>query len=174
MSELGIHKARAIAGSEQFSPDANGNLIIGLDMQLDDGQTMTVTFPFAGKAPEYSMKKLRMLGWTGDDVTELTGIGANEVDVRVYEETYDGKTQLKCEIVYGGGAFKFKSQLDDRGKKAFAAQLRGLAKSIPAAPGSGTTARSSNGHARKATGTSGGPPDRDFAIDNDANDDIGF
>lgn len=164
MSEIGIHKARAIAGSEQFSPDANGNLIIGLDMLLDDGETMTVTFPFAGKAPEYSMKKLRMLGWTGDDVTELTGIGANEVDVRVYEETYNGKTQTKCEIVFGGGGFKFKNQLDDRGKKAFAAQLRALAKSIPA---SGAQSQ------QRATGANGtrpqqGPPDRDFAPDDDA------
>jgi len=173
MSELGIHKARAVAGSEQFSPDTNGNLIIGLDMLLDDGETMTVTFPFAGKAPEYSMKKLRMLGWTGDDVTALTNIDANEVDVRVYEETYEGKTQTKCEIVFGGGSFKFKNQLDDRGKKAFAAQLRGLAKSIPAAAASGV--RSTNG-TRKATGTNGGPPDRELAVDaGDANEDaLGF
>lgn len=181
MSELGIHKARAIAGSEQFSPDKSGNLLIGIDMQLDDGEVMTTTLSFSGKAAEHSMRKLRKLGWShADDVTDLMGIDSNEVEVRVFEEDYTNPTtgvssvQQKCEITKSGG-FRFEKQLDDRGKKTFAAQYRGLAKSIPVQTANGAQrSTSSYGGARKATGTNGGPPDRDFAADHDANDDIGF
>lgn len=132
---VGTYTARAVKGSEQYTADKGGNLMLGLDMQVEggdaEGSQMTLTMSFSGKAAEYSIKKLRMLGWTGTDVTDLAGIDANAVPVRVYEEEYDGKTRRKIEIVYGGGSFKFKDQADERMKKQFAASLKGLAASIP-------------------------------------------
>lgn len=136
MITVGTYKARAVKGSEQYSPDKNGNLLLGLDLQIEggdfEGASMTVTLSFSGKAGEYSMKKLRMLGWAGTDVTDLAGVDANAVDVRVYDEEFNGTSRRKMEITYGGGSFKFQNQCDDRQKKAFAQQLRGLAASIPA------------------------------------------
>lgn len=150
MAELGIHKARAIRGSEQAGVDSKGNLRLAVDMALSDGSgAVTVTFSFAGAAPEWSIKKLRMLGWVGDDIDNLKGIDTNEVEVRIYEEVFEGKPQRKADIVFGGGTFKFEKQLDDREKRSFAAQFRNLAKTIPAARGSET---------RRATGTDGAAP----------------
>jgi len=133
MADIGVHKARAVKGSEQSTVDSGGNLMLAVDMcLLDSGENVTITLSFAGKAPEYSIKKLRMLGWVGDDIDNLEGIDRNEVEVRIFEDIFEGKPRRKAELVFGGGAFKFENQLDARQKKSFAAQFKNLAKTIPA------------------------------------------
>src|SRR5574343_1586056 len=134
MLECGNYEARAVPGSEQYGTDKSGNMQIAIDMMVEtpgyEGETMTVVLSFAGKAPEYSIKRLRMLGWKGNDLDNLIGIDANRVPVRVYDDTYQGKTHRKMDIQTGGGTFKFQSQIDARQKKAFAAMFRGAAAAI--------------------------------------------
>ena len=47
-------------------------------------------------------------------------------------ELYQGQEKMKVQILTGGGSVKLKDQLDDKGKKAFAAKYRDLAKSAVA------------------------------------------
>jgi len=136
MIENGMYTARAIFGSEQYSADSKGELLLAIDMQFEGGEAegtvMTATLSFSGKAAEYSVKKLRAMGWTGNDVSNLDGIDATPVQVRVFTETFDGKSTQKCDIaIGGGGTFRFKAACDDRQKKAFAAKYRGIAAGIP-------------------------------------------
>lgn len=138
---IGNYMARAVKGSEQYAPSAGGEPQIAVDFAIEGGEqegaTMTVVFSFSGKAPEYSIKKLRQCGWEGDDLEDLTGIDANAVPVRVFDDTYENRegkrvTRRKMEMAWGGdGKFRFDQQMDPRQKKGFAATFRSLAKSIP-------------------------------------------
>lgn len=135
----GNYRGRAIKGSEQYGQTKNGNdqIVIDLDL-LDIGEKVSTFLVFTDKAAQFSLDRLRACGWTGDDLSKLDGIDANEVDVEVKYEMYQGQEKMKVQIVTGGGAVKLKDQLDDKGKKAFAAKYKDLAKSVaakaPAAP----------------------------------------
>jgi hypothetical protein len=137
--EAGTYRARAIKGSEQYGQTSNGNdqIVIDLDL-LDLGEKISTFLVFTDKAAQWSLDRLRACGWTGDDLSNLDGIDANEVEVEVAYEMYKGEEKMKVQIRTSGGAVKLKDQLDDKGKKAFAAKYRDLAKSVtakaPAAP----------------------------------------
>lgn len=135
----GTYRGKAIKGSEQYGQTSNHNDQIVLDLDLlDIGEKVSTFLVFSDKAAEYSIDRLRACGWSGDDLGNLDGIDANEVEVEVKYETYQGELKMKVQIVTGGGRVKLKDQLDDKGKKAFAAKYRDLAKSVagakPAAP----------------------------------------
>ena len=127
----GTYRGQAIKGSEQYGQTKNGNDQIVIDLNLlDIGEKVSTFLVFTDKAAEYSLDRLRACGWKGDDLSNLDGIDANEVEVEVKYEQYNGETKMKVQIITGGGAVKLKDQLDDKGKKAFAAKYRDLAKSV--------------------------------------------
>jgi hypothetical protein len=157
---IGEYVARGIKGSEQYAPADNGEPQIAVDMQIEggdfEGASMTVVFSFSGKAPEYSIKKLRMMGWQGDNLEDLSGIDANAIPVRVFDHTHNGKTYRKMEVVYGGeGKFKFQKQMDARQKRGFAQAFMGLAKTIPGKRSADDFPGSYGG---QAAGGTGAPP----------------
>lgn len=142
MSELnGTYRAKAVAGSEQYGTTSNNHDQIVLDFDLlDVGEKVSVFLVFSEKAAPHSIKRLRTAGWTGDDLSSLVGLGSRECEVRVFHEEYQGQMKMKTEIV-SGGTVTLKTQLDDKGKKAFGAKFRDLAKSTPkptAGPSNGT------------------------------------
>lgn len=139
----GEYMARAIRGTEQYAPSAGGEPQIAIDFAIEGGEhegaSMTIVFSFSGKAPEYSIKKLRACGWQGDNLEDLSGIDALPVAVRVFDDTYtdrrtnETKTRRKMELQWSGdGKFKFEQTMDARQKRGFAAAFAGLAKTIPA------------------------------------------
>lgn len=129
----GNYRGKGIAGSEQYGETSNKNDQIVIELELLDlGEKVSTFLVFSDKAAPYALQRLRALGWTGDNLADLSGIDANEVDVRVFYEEYQGKTTMKVDIVTAGGVV-LASQLDDKGKKAFAAKYANLAKTTPAA-----------------------------------------
>ncbi len=129
----GTYRGRAIKGSEQYGQTSNGNDQIVIDLDLFElGEKVSTFLVFTDKAAQYSLDRLRACGWTGDDLSNLSGIDANEVDVSVKYEMWEGQERMKVQILTGGGAVKLKDQLDDKGKKAFAAKYRDLAKTVAA------------------------------------------
>lgn len=136
----GTYRGRAIAGSEQYGTTSNGNDQIVLNLELTDiGETVSTFLFFSEKAAPHSMKRLRLLGWKGNDLANLEGIDENEVDVRVFYEEYQGEQKMKVEIVSGGTVSI--QQVDDKGKKAFAAKYKALAATT--APVNGAKAKAS-------------------------------
>jgi hypothetical protein len=77
---------------------------------------------------EIAARALRAMGWVGDDMTDLTGIDRNIVELDIQPDTYNGVTRLKTKWVNvpGGGGIVFKNKLDEDGKKAAAARMRAM------------------------------------------------
>lgn len=140
--EPGIYLGRAIAGSEQYGSTSNGNdqIVININL-LDLGETVSTFLVFSDKAAPWSMKRLRALGWTGSDLTNLEGIDSQDVDVEVKYEEYQGEMKMKVQIV-AGGTVTLENQFDDKGKKAFAAKFASLAKSTTPAKAAKPASRS--------------------------------
>jgi hypothetical protein len=131
----GTHRGRGIAGTEQYGTTSNGNDQIVVDLDLFDiGEKVSTFLVFSDKSAPYSIERLRALGWSGNDLANLTGIDQNEVSVEVKYETYQGEEKMKVQILTGGGVV-LKDKLDDKGKKAFASKYKALAASSTPAPG---------------------------------------
>lgn len=120
----GIYKGRGIAGSEQFGKTSNGHDQVVIDLTIDvDGNSRRVStfLVFTDKSKSFSLDRLRALGWAGGDA--LVGIDKNEVDVEVRYEEYQGKRQMKIEVMTGGGTFKIKEEMAISERRAFMAGL---------------------------------------------------
>jgi hypothetical protein len=127
----GTYRGRAIAGTEQYGTTSNGNDQIVLDLDLIDlGEKVSTFLVFSDKSAPYSLERLRACGWKGDDLSNLSGIDANEVNVEVKYEMYQGDEKMKVQILTGGGVV-LKDKLDDKGRRAFAARYAKLAKATP-------------------------------------------
>ena len=131
----GYYQGRAIAGSEQYGFTKKGDEQIVLDLSIPslERQVSTVLF-FSDKAYTYSLERLRACGWTGDDVTQLVGIDANEITVEITYEVYEGKERMKVNIATGGGRIKLETPMDAAAKRGFAARMKALAKGGAPAP----------------------------------------
>jgi hypothetical protein len=120
----GIFKGRALT-DVQFGETTNGHPQLAIVMRmLAENQTQDATtfLIFSPESAPYSFDRLRALGWEGNDLTNLKGIDKNEVDVRVWTDDYQGKPQVKCEII-GGGRVTLAKPLS---KEAFAAKVAAL------------------------------------------------
>ena len=141
--KLGTFKGRAVKGTEQYGETKNSYPQIALPMRMDigDGNSQdAVTFLiFSPDSAPYSFERLRALGWKGNDLSqELVGIDANEVDVNVRADQYEGKAQIKCDIVAGGGTVKLDKPIS---RDAFAAKVKaisGVQTGVPGAAGGGS------------------------------------
>jgi hypothetical protein len=134
----GTYRAVAVAGSEQYGQTKTGTDQIVLDVDLIDlGERVSVFLYFSEKAAPHSMKRLRAAGWTGTDLANLEGLGSQECSVVVKYEEYQGEQKVKVEIM-AGGTITLENKLDDKGKKAFGAKFRDLAKAS-APVGNGAT-----------------------------------
>jgi hypothetical protein len=143
--EGGTYRAKAIAGSEQYGTTSNNHdqIVIDFDL-LDIGERVSVFLVFSEKAAPHSIKRLRVAGWSGDDLSNLVGLGSTECEILVKYEDYQGQQKMKTEIV-SGGTVTLKTQFDDKTKKAFGAKFRDLAKATPK-----PTAQASNGTTKPA------------------------
>ncbi len=129
--QAGRYKAHAVSGSMQFGMSAKGNEQISVDLLLPTGEMVTTFLSFSDAARPYSEDRLVALGWAGIghelDEAELN----REVDVDVSYQDYQGKQQMRVDIVPGGGRVKMKTTLDEAQKKAFLQRLTGISKSAP-------------------------------------------
>jgi hypothetical protein len=135
--EAGIYKGKGVLpdGGKDTTPkfgDANtGTLQLYVDLELrgKDGSfagRATTFLTFTDKAAVFSIERLRALGWQGtkvEDLKSLAGIDKNEVEVEVRNEVYNGKTQMKVEIVTGRVAAPDKPVATDIALARIAAML---------------------------------------------------
>ena len=127
----GKYRAKAVAGSEQYGQTKNGNDQVVITMELlDIGEQVSVFLYFSDAAAPHSIKRLRRAGWSGDDLSNLVGLGSTECEVEIKYEDYNGEQKMKAEIA-SGGTITLDTQLDDKAKKAFGAKFRDLAKATP-------------------------------------------
>jgi hypothetical protein len=131
MAEIkqGRFKGKYIKGSAQFGLAGDKDtpqLALDLTMKELGGASMTTFLFFSSGAAPYSFQRLWALGWKGktpQDLSNLEGIDTNEVDVEIREETFEGKTRFKCEILTGPGRVTIEKTI---APDAFAARVAAL------------------------------------------------
>lgn len=124
----GTYRARAVGAS--LGETAAGNEQAGIEFELLDfeGQRLVYYGSFTEKATEHTIRALRTAGWTGVDLSDLSGVGgpdAPEVSLVVENEEYEGKVRTKVKWVNAAGGATFKKALAPDKAKAFAAKMKG-------------------------------------------------
>jgi len=110
--EIAVFKAKALKPGPNGAPHEygrrpNGNLELLVQLNIVEiGLVRTTPLYFSKDAEVYSWERLRALGMKGDNIADLTGIDTNEVDVEARCESYEGKVNVKWQILTGGGTFK--------------------------------------------------------------------
>lgn len=123
----GTYRARATEA--QLGTTDTGKEQVAISFQLltpgFEGQHLPYYGFFTEKALEVTVKALRACGWQGVDLSDLSGIDANEVNLVVEHEEYNGVTRAKVRWVNDGSVGLLKNVLGDAERKSFAQRMRG-------------------------------------------------
>jgi hypothetical protein len=138
--EAGTYRAHGVEGSAQTGMTKNGNEQVAINLDLVDlGRNVTTFLPFTDAAAPYSIERLHALGWKGGEDPSFPGISENEVQVQIKYETYQGKEQMKVDIVTGNGRVSLKDPMNDVQRRGFMSRLAKLVKQSGTAAPAATT-----------------------------------
>lgn len=127
MLAAGTHRARAISGTPCKASTGTEQVAVVFRVPTEEGDQTITWFGFCtDKTWHHTVRSLRACGWQGDDITDLTGIDANDVDLVIEHEEYDGKMQARVRFVNEVGAAPNITPMDEDSKRLFAARMRGL------------------------------------------------
>lgn len=131
MLAKGKYRARAIEWSQVTEHAKTGTEEIRVLFQVTDegefnGHHITWRGYFSEQTAERTIESLRYLGWSGDDVTNIQGLDANEVQIVVEHEEYQGKTQVKIAWVNRLASVYVGQPMSDAKKMAFKDRMKGL------------------------------------------------
>lgn len=128
MIPVGNYKAKGVEGALGRTSSGKEQLAVLLEIISGDfaGEQFTWYAHFSDKTIERDFESLRHLGWVGDDLTDLTGIDANEVSIKIeHEEGTDGKVRPRVRWINANGAgLAMKDRMDAQAARAFAARMR--------------------------------------------------
>jgi hypothetical protein len=123
----GVYRARPITAA--LSKSKNGSEQAAVEFELTELESRRLTWfgSFSGGARDITLKTLRTLGWAGDDLADLSGIvsGAEDFEIKVEHEDYQGKTYTKIKWVNKIGGPALQNQMGQDEAKAFAARMKG-------------------------------------------------
>lgn len=125
----GTYTARAVSAALGLTDSGKEQIAIDF-VVLDEGfagQHITYYGYFTEKTEDRTLESLRYCGWRGDDLTDLSGIDANEVRIECENDTYEGKTRLKVAWVNGMGGLALKTPMTPDQTRAFAARMKAKA-----------------------------------------------
>lgn len=125
--ENGKYKARGVKG--ELGLTSTGKEQVGVELALTGdgyvGTSLTWYGYFTDAALPFTIKTLRTLGWQGSDLADLSGIDANEVELVVENEEYEGKNRTRVKFINAIGGLSMKEPLPADRAKAFAAAMKG-------------------------------------------------
>lgn len=125
----GIYQARATRAALGETKEGNERVAVEFELLTEGfaGQRITWYGYFTDKAFPITIKALRACGWYGDDLSDLSGIEINEVELDIQNEAYEGKVSARVKWVNapGSGGMAFGSPLPTDRAKALAARMRG-------------------------------------------------
>lgn len=128
----GTFRGRGVEAALGYT--ANDKEQVAVDLVFTDdavpeilGQHITWYGYFTDKTTEGTLKSLRALGWATDDLSDLSGIDANEVYLVVaHEEDQEGQLRARVRwINASGGGLALKTRMDPGSAKAFAERMKG-------------------------------------------------
>lgn len=127
----GTYLARALGGALGKTNAGKPQVAVEFEILSAEaaGEHITWYGFFSEKTEERTIKSLRLAGWRGDDLSDLSSLGgddAPEVALVIEEETYEGKTRTKVQWVNAPGAgLAMKSEMSPEEAKAFATRMKG-------------------------------------------------
>lgn len=128
MINAGRYRARATEAALGLTRKGGEQVAVALSIIDGEcaGESLTWFGFFSEKTADRTIESLRTLGWVGDDLSDLTGVDSNEVEIVVEHEEYEGRSQVRVKwINRSGAALGLKERMDPGAAKAFAAQMRG-------------------------------------------------
>lgn len=152
----GTYNARGV--DAQLGMASTGSEQVAVELEITDegfaGQRITWFGYFTEQTQQRTFESLRLLGWEGDDLSDLRGIDRNPVRVVLENDTYDNKTRLKVRWINGPGGIALKTPLTGDQARAFAARMKAAA--VASRLGGGG---SGGGNGRSAGFREAPPPD---------------
>ena len=123
----------------EFGFTNGGKEQVRVDFEISEGEFTNYTLPWFGyftdKTRTRTLETLRLLGWRGNDLTKLDGIGTRKVEIVVEDDTYQGKTKPKIQYVNPlGGGTRSKSVMSPEQLRAFADKMRAVAQGVNELP----------------------------------------
>jgi hypothetical protein len=118
MLEAGRYKARGVEGA--LGVAKNGTEQIAVLVEVAEGERAGARLTWFGffteKAIDRTFESLRHLGWQGDDITDLSGIDANIVEIIVEHEPDQNSGEMRPKVRWinrsGGGGIAMKDRMD--------------------------------------------------------------
>lgn len=132
MSDIapGTYRGRAVGGA--LGETSSGGEQVAVEFELMDstgavGPHILWYGYFTEKAFDHTIRALRVCGWKGDMLTDLSGLTDNEVSLVIESETYEGRTKSRVRWVNPAGdvGLGLKAPLTGDKARAFAAKMRG-------------------------------------------------
>jgi hypothetical protein len=128
MIEEGTYRAKATG--HKFGKTSKGTEQVFVEFTVTEGdcqgQRLAWYGYFTEKTTERTLDSLEYCGWDGDSLTDLRGLGSQEVDLVVeHEEADDGRVYARVKWVnrVGGGV---KEEMTPAEVQALNARLKGL------------------------------------------------
>lgn len=123
--ENGKYRARAREWDLGMTGTGKEQLAIAFDFLDHPGESMTAYLYFTDETLDRTIKAMRDMGWTGNDLENITDLDRNEVTVVVEaEEDLEGKMRPRIKWINGSGGLALKQALDPNQRKAFAARMK--------------------------------------------------
>lgn len=130
----GVYPARGVTA--QLGESGNGTAQVGVQFRLTsegfEGKYITAFLYFTEKTTDKTIEALRNCGWKGDDLSDLTGIDTEDVELVIANEEYtdkDGNKKVGPKVQWvnkpGGGGIAMKKAMAPDAAKAFGAKMKG-------------------------------------------------
>lgn len=117
----------AYAVDFEYTTSSNNNVQVGVRLHVpSESEYIRWYGTFTDKAREYTLAALAAMGWDGQNLDTLDGLGV-ACEIVVAEETYQGVTRTKVKYVnpIGGTRQASKGALSGDERKRFLASMRG-------------------------------------------------
>jgi hypothetical protein len=126
-SLAGTHRARATEWALGMSSTGKEQIAIMFELVggPHDGKHITAFLYFTDNTVDRTLESMRHCGWDSDNLAELDNLGANEVELVIEDESYEGKTRSRVKWINRVSRLALKEQLDPGQVAAFAARMRG-------------------------------------------------
>ena len=126
MNQQRVYRARARQWGLGESSKGKEQVAISFDITTEGAEFNSINayLYFTEKTWERTVESLRHMGWTGSDIADLAGLDANEVELVIKDDTYDGETRPKVKWINRIGGLELKAPLTGDKLKAFSAVLQ--------------------------------------------------
>lgn len=123
---VGKYKARAKSWDLGTTDTGKEQIAVLFDLLSPgyEGRSIPWYGYFTDAALQFTVETMRACGWRGIDLDSLDGLDANEVNLTIEHDTYNGVTRARVKWVNNGGAL-LKNKLEGQARKEFAHRMRG-------------------------------------------------